>query len=326
MPSKVDEFSLHHPELEDQIERLLRAWQPQHIHVNHLLGFTPAILSIARNAGACTSITLHDYYAICDSWNLLDSQNKYCSINNFYDERCQSCCRSRHPNFRSVDPIRRRVVMAEALAHAQAVIVPSRAAEQQLRVVMPHLTETKVIEPSVGQSRNKISASKGSDLIVLIPGNLAINKGYIELRGIIKQSNNLGLPIEFRILGRVEPWIEQELAQFAKVKVLGRYDNGSFARLATGADLALFLSPWPETYCITFDEWKSSGRACFYYAIGALAETHRQDGLHQASESFAIEDQEGLMGALIQAATPRGLQRLREPNNEDQSLIKRSFW
>ena len=323
---RVDMFSLHHPELENQIERLLNEWKPHLVHVNHLLGFTPAILPLARNAGACTLITLHDYYTICDSWNLLNNRNKFCSINKFFDERCQSCCSSRHPNFRSVDPIRRRIVMAEALAHTQAIIVPSQAAEQQLRVVMPHLNRTKVIEPSVSQSVNKISAGKGSDLIVIIPGNLAINKGYIEIRDIIEQSNNLGLPIEFRILGRVEAWIEKELRTFAKVKLLGRYDKESFARLATGADLALFLSPWPETYCITFDEWKSSGRACFYYAFGALAETHRRNGLHQASESFGIEDQEGVMTALIQAATPRGLKHLREPNNEDQSLIESRFW
>ena len=81
---KVNEFSLHHPELEDQIERLLREWQPQLVHVNHMLGFTPAILPLARNSGACTTITLHDYYTICDSWNLLDNHHKFCKINKFF--------------------------------------------------------------------------------------------------------------------------------------------------------------------------------------------------------------------------------------------------
>ena len=240
---KVDEFSLHHPELEDQIERLLRAWQPQHIHVNHLLGFTPAILSIARNAGACTSITLHDYYAICDSWNLLNEQQEFCGISKFFDERCQSCCSSRRPSFRSVDPIRRRIVMAEALGQSQLVIVPSRAAEQQLRIVMPHLPKIKVIEPSIDRKICRLKPAVGSELIVLIPGNMAINKGYIQLRSIIEQSNDLGLPIKFRILGRVESWIEKELTKIANVRLLGRYDKRSFASQASGVDLALFLSP-----------------------------------------------------------------------------------
>ena len=44
--------------------------------------------------------------------------------------------------------------------------------------------------------------------------------------------------------------------------------------------------------------------------------------MHQASAGFAVEDREGLMSALIQAATPGGLQRLREPNNVDQSFTR----
>ena len=316
---KVNEFSLHHPELESEIDRLLKEWQPQIVHVNHLLGFSPAILSVARNNGARTLVTLHDYYAICDNWNLLNDQNKFCGINEFYDKRCQDCCSRRHPQFRFVDPLRRRVVMAEAIAQVHGVIVPSLAAEQQLRAVHPHLPKTQVIKPDINQSMGILEAGKGNSLIILIPGNLAINKGYLDLRSIIEQSNDFGLDIRFRVLGRVEPWIEQELALITNVELMGRYDNHSFSSKAAGADLALFLSPWPETYCITFDEWKCSGRPCIYYAIGALAEPHRQQGLHQASEGFDVGDLDGIMRALIQTSTPEGLQRLRKPNQSKQA-------
>ena len=44
-----------------------------------------------------------------------------------------------------------------------------------------------------------------------------------------------------------------------------------------------------------------------YYAVGALAEAHRQQGLHQASRGFGLSDHDGLMHALIQATTPAGL-------------------
>ena len=114
---EVNEFSLHHPELESQVDRLLKEW-PQLVHINHLIGFTPALIPIARRMGALTTITLHDYYTICDSWNLLDNQQKFCGINKFFDDRCQFCCSSRRSEFRSVDPTRRRITMSEALAHA----------------------------------------------------------------------------------------------------------------------------------------------------------------------------------------------------------------
>ena len=127
--------------------------------------------------------------------------------------------------------------MSEALIHAQAVIVPSSAAEKQVRKVLPHLPSTHVIEPSVHESISHLKPGEGNELIVLIPGNMAINKGYLELRDIIVQSNDLGLPIQFRVLGRVEAWIQQELTTFANVKLLGRYNNQSFNTKATGADL-----------------------------------------------------------------------------------------
>ena len=198
--------------------------------------------------------------------------------------------------------------------HAHAVIVPSRAAEQQLKAVLPHLPSTQVIEPVIPQWDSSLKAGEGHELIVLIPGNLAINKGYLELKSIISQSNDLGLTLRFHILGRVDAWIERELSSITNVKLLGTYNTQNFASKASGADLALFLSPWPETYCITFDEWKQSGRPCFYYKIGALDEKHRQEGLHQASAGFSPNDCNGIIKALIKATTPDELQRIREQN------------
>jgi len=308
---RVDEFSLHHPELEQHLETVLNSWQPQLVHVNHLLGFTPAVLPLARQAGAQTLITLHDYFSLCDSWNLLDAQQRFCGITTFFDGRCEGCTHARRPQFQSVDPLRRRVVMAEALAHAHRVIVPSEAADQQLRTVMPHLPPAVVIAPTPAPTA-PISPATGEHLVALVPGNLAVNKGYLHLREVLQQVQALGLPIRFRVLGRVEAWIEAELAAFPCVELLGRYTPDQFSAKAAGSDLALFLSPWPETYCITFEEWKSGGRACLFYALGALGEPQRQRGLHPASRGLTSTDPQAIVQALLEACTPGGLLRLRQ--------------
>ena len=131
--------------------------------------------------------------------------------------------------------------MAEALANVHALIAPSRSAEHQLRLVLPHLPSTTVIEPSVVQSAIQLKAGDANHLTVLIPGNLSINKGYLDLRSIINQSNDLGLSIKFQVLGRVESWIQKELDSIPNVKLLGSYDQKSFAQKVHGVDLALFL-------------------------------------------------------------------------------------
>lgn len=309
----VDEFSLHHPEFEQQFEQLLASWQPQLVHVNHLIGFTPAVLPLARRAGARVLLTLHDYFVLCDSWNLLDGQQSFCGIKDFYDPRCGGCTATRRPQFASVEPLERRVLMAEVIAHVHQLIVPSAAAEAQLREVFSHLPPTVVIEPAPEAPPFPIHAASGEDLIVLLPGNLAPNKGYAEFRRLLEQVELLELPIRFRVLGRVEAWIRRQLLDHPRVELIGRYGPGEFAALASGCDLALFLSPWPETYCITFDEWARAGRASFFIAIGALAEPHRQQALHPASRRFSLGDGDALMAALIHAATPAGLTQLRRP-------------
>ncbi len=309
---RVDEFSLHHSELEGHLQRLLSAWQPQVVHVNHLIGFTAALLPLARRAGARTLITLHDYFVLCDSWNLLDADHRFCDISSFFDPRCHHCTALRRPGHAGVDPMHRRVVMAEALAHVHRVIVPSAAAESQLRRVFPHLPATTVIEPAPPPPAKPLAAASGPELVVLVAGNLAANKGYHDLKTILQHVEQLRLPVQLRVLGRVDSWIQKDLAQFSSVELLGRYTPAEFSTRASGCDLALFLSPWPETYCITFDEWRNSGRACLYYAIGALAEAHRQIGLHPASRGLAAGDVSGVVAELITACTPAGLQHLRQ--------------
>ena len=50
-----------------------------------------------------------------------------------------------------------------------------------------------------------------------------------------------------------------------------------------------------------------------------MTESHRLQGLHHSSLGFEVDDRDGLMHALIQATSPPGLRRLREPNKLMQS-------
>lgn len=320
----VDEFSLHHPEFEAHFEQLLTDWQPNLVHVNHLIGFTPAVLPLARRAGARVVLTLHDYFVLCDSWNLLDAQQHFCAIDSFYDHRCVACMAARRPEVVAADPLQRRVVMAEALAHIHQLIVPSVAAETQLRRVFPHLPAAAVVEPAPSGLVSTLPPAQGDELVVLLPGNLAANKGYHDFRRILQQVDLLELPVRFRVLGRVDGWIRRQLAAHPRVELAGFYKPDDFAERAAGCDLALFLSPWPETYCITFDEWARAGRACFFVAIGALAEPHRHRDLHPASRSFEPHAVSALVAALIEAATPAGRAQLRRPSLPTQAPIQAS--
>ena len=65
--------------------------------------------------------------------------------------------------------------MAEALAHAQAVIVPSQSAEKQLRC-NASFANHKSIQPTVQRSSDKIQAGEGEQLIVLSQGTRQLTR------------------------------------------------------------------------------------------------------------------------------------------------------
>jgi len=321
----VSEFVLHHPELEKNLESYLQRWQPDIVHINHLLSYTPGIIPIARKSGSQVVITLHDYYVLCDSWNLLNEQHRFCNISSFFYGNCNNCTIQRRKEFISVDPFRRRIIMAECLAYANHIIYPSETAKKLICSIFTHLDFGAIIQPKFNDYSYSIKASEGEDLIVLVPGNLSINKGYEDLREIIQTLEELSVKIKFKILGRVDPWIANELKIFKSVELLGRYKSNDFAKKADGCDIALFLSPWPETYCITFDEWKNSGRACYYNGIGAVIEAERQQNLHPASICFLDRSVDEVIALLIRATSKQALSELRQEMPVKSSYSKDSI-
>lgn len=326
--SRVDIANTDHLELEKEFQRLLETFKPDIVHINHLLGFAPALIPLSRRIGARVSVTLHDYFTICDSWNLLNAENTFCGIDQFYFQGCEDCCRKRLGSSRHTDWLQRRVAMSEALAHAHSVIFPSQSALDQHRTVFPHLPASIVIAPTVQSPDQGIDVndethvSGNSKLTVLVPGNLAINKGYFYLKQIIEDIDSLGLSIHFRILGRVDRWIEEVLRTYNCIEFMGAYSAQDFNEKSKGSDLALFLSPWPETYCITFDEWKNTGRAALFFQLGALGETHRHEGLHPASRGFMPGQIDEIIRTLIYLCSAKGLNALRNKVHiEDKSSV-----
>jgi len=318
----VNEFVLHHPELEKKLELFLESWKPDLIHINHLLSYTPGIIPIARKSGSIVVVTLHDYFVLCDSWNLLNEHNQFCNISSVFYGKCNNCTIQRRSEFISVDPFRRRIVMAECLAYANQIIYPSETAKKLICSIFNHLDSGAIIPPNFIDSSYTISASEGEELVVLVPGNLSINKGYEDLRQIIQTLEELCIKIRFKILGRVDPWIVSELKKFKSVELLGRYKSNEFKKKANGCDIGLFLSPWPETYCITFDEWKNSGRACYYYGIGAIKEAKRQENLHPASVCFPDRSIEEVIATLIKSSSKQVLSEIRREITMNSSKIQ----
>jgi glycosyltransferase involved in cell wall biosynthesis len=66
------------PRCERLFARVLEEVRPDVVHVHELAGLPWSLLDVARGAGVPTVVTLQDYFALCPSFKLLDSQGHVC--------------------------------------------------------------------------------------------------------------------------------------------------------------------------------------------------------------------------------------------------------
>jgi glycosyltransferase involved in cell wall biosynthesis len=76
--TRTPEQDLSEPRLESVFERVLEAERPDVLHVQELLGHPSSILEIARRAGVPVVMTLQDYFPLCATLRLLDSDGRVC--------------------------------------------------------------------------------------------------------------------------------------------------------------------------------------------------------------------------------------------------------
>ena len=76
--TRTPEQDLSEPRLERVFARVLEAERPEVVHVQELLGHPSSILGLARQAGVPVVMTLQDYFPLCATLRLLDSDGRVC--------------------------------------------------------------------------------------------------------------------------------------------------------------------------------------------------------------------------------------------------------
>ena len=97
------------------------------------------------------------------------------------------------------------------------------------------------------------------------------------------------------IFGGSEPQELSALRAFPRVEVRGYYRGGHLSHLLRryGIELALLLSPVPESFGLTLDECRWAGVPAVAFDHGALGDRIRQDG-----GGLLVEPQAGAAGLL----------------------------
>ncbi|MBU0798764.1 MAG: glycosyltransferase [Alphaproteobacteria bacterium] len=284
---------LTHPELEIFFQKLLAEHRFEQVHFNHLLGFPPSLPIIARAMGATTLYSLHDYFPICERFNLLGPAGRYCEIDRRPPATCDICLKQTQ-GLEPGSQARRRRFMRDSLAAIDVVLAGSAASAALLQhFYLETAARTHLLPPPVNAAPPRPAPREAGPLKVAHLGNFGRHKGADTILEVIARCQ--GQPVEFHIFGRVDPdflpLVEKYTA--SSVTLHGSFSGGTLPAALADCDVMLFLSTWPETYGITLSEAQLAGLVPIVTNLGAQAERVR-DGetgfLVEIGDALAVTD------------------------------------
>jgi len=252
------------------------------LHIRHIAWHSLHLPEIARGVGIPVVFSFHDFYTVCPSVNLIDSEGKYYPTGvteNGHNPLWQSDVTALAVTQPVLVDWQRRT--QQTLSSCAAFVTTCQSARDVICTALPEFDKRKVDFHVIPHGRDfdqfaELAVEeeiRGSDpLRVLIPGNIGLAKGR-DLIKQIKQADVHGL-IEFHVLGKctsdLQPWVVHH----------GPYKREQFGTLVAPIrpHIAAVLSICPETYCHTLTESWACGLPVLGIALGAVAERISRHG------------------------------------------------
>jgi glycosyltransferase involved in cell wall biosynthesis len=247
------------------------------VHFQHLGHHTASLPIIAKAAGVGTVFSAHDFFLVCSRYNLLNHEQVFCDIGNKSISACDICLRISEGVPAGAQQTRRAFVveMIKSIdvflfgtAYSEALTVKIYPEMQRHRRAVLGIPMPSNAAPDMPPERER---GEDAPLVVAILGNFLRSKGADAIMSIMEEANPQ--LFTFHLLGNAEAQYAEVFAKWNKPNVVyhGRYAPGDLALLA-GADVALHLSIWPETYCISLSEVWQAGLIPIVSDIGALGD------------------------------------------------------
>jgi glycosyltransferase involved in cell wall biosynthesis len=337
-----ERFCHEHPEALAAVDEALSLFRIGWVHVHHLMYLPLSIIQLLSERRIPYVVTVHDFYPVCPSFNLLDvrTNTRCCPASACDSERTLSCQRALFTKLGEplpADPTRfvadhRRAYQAlfdgatrvlfpsPSSAHFTGQVIDLERSKVEILahgfdVGTPRISHT---DPEKRGDGTGASSANPAPLRVALIGQVAYaTKGadaYLETMSRLSDAK-----IEWHVFGRTDLFgFDQRIdALIDGVRVVrhGAYDRDEIvgALVRARIDLGLMLPAWPETYSYTLTELLAANLPVVARRIGALAD--RLDGSRQA---VLVESAAEAAEAIARLERDRDeLLAMREPRNSD---------
>lgn len=262
---KYSDFCFYNEEYNLMIEEIIDDFKIDTIHIHHMKGHYFNIVDIAEKKKIKTIITLHDFYCLCPTINMLECGKKCCIDNE--EKKCGECLKL----LKNMDNNNIKIWQIrwhDFLKKFDTIITPSNDAKNHILKYFKDLN-ISVIEHGVDFKKSKYKPVIKDKINVAMIGVLCNHKGANIFEALIKQKND---KIKFHSFGY------SELPSLTKNKknylYHGLYKRENLPTLLKDnkIDLICFFQKWPETYSYTVNEAIAAGIPILSFDIGAGAE------------------------------------------------------
>jgi GT2 family glycosyltransferase len=258
-----------------ELAEALRRLNVAHIHIHHLVGYSnefyATLPSVATTLAISFDVTAHDYFSFCPRIHLLNETGQYCGEPEV--ETCNSCI-SKNGSPADVTNVGDwRAMHAAFLSKARRIFVPDRDVAARLQGYFPGLEFTVKPHPETWRSGlHVVKQLQGDKRVVALIGAFYELKGARVLKALVQDAYERKLPLEFHLMGFYAV-ADPEIYSFPNFRYTGKYDETSVDELiaACGAEIALFLSVWPETFSYTLSLAFQHGLYPVSFDVGAPA-------------------------------------------------------
>jgi len=293
--------------LDEAFRGFLEDLRPDVVHVQHLVGLSTRLVSLAREAGIPCVVSLHDAFYLCHRLFLLDRHGQRCPGPDA-GLRCVDCLAEHGVG----EAVRQRYdAMAKTLAAAEAVLAPSPSLARRYEEEMPFLAgRIEIVEPGLARvPAARLQPSRSSDgLRLLFIGTWLPHKGLDVLIEAVARlpAGRVQLEIRGAPVAGSERWLADLRERSASLPVAwrGEFPPEDLEDVLAAADVLVLPSRCEESWSRVAREARAAGLAVIATATGGPADwlEHERDALLTASASV-----EELASAIERLANDRAL-------------------
>lgn len=247
------------------------------VHFQHLGHHALSLPVIAKANGAGVLFSAHDYWLISSRYNLLNQDMCY-RKEEFSSVLAMDIMLKTAEGIEYGGEQTRRAFVSRMLHHIDAMMFGTSCSRDMMEEIYPVLKSKVGLVNGIPSPDTTIPVIPktyepldGRPLGVAVIGNFLRTKGADTILALIEAAHPQHF--HFHIFGYVHPDYQDvfERMERPNVTVYGRYEIGSTDTLKL-ADIALMLSIWPETYCISLSEAWQHGLVPVVTDIGSLAD------------------------------------------------------